>query len=49
MARRGALEAALSAETGVQPELFRVVTVDEFGQLITGAQPDAPTDATGPP
>lgn len=49
VARRGALEAALSADTGVQPELFRVVTVEEFGQLVTGDQSGALPAATGPP
>lgn len=33
-ARRGALEAALAADRGVQPELHRVVTVDEFRGLV---------------
>ncbi|TDU06597.1 protein involved in plasmid replication-relaxation [Streptomyces sp. 846.5] len=34
--RRKALEAALSADRAVQPGLFRIITVNEFTQLITG-------------
>ncbi|WP_127466442.1 replication-relaxation family protein [Streptomyces sp. B27] len=48
-ARRRALEAALSADTGVQPELFRVVTVDEFRGLILGDHADPPPKGSGPP
>ncbi|UQS22851.1 replication-relaxation family protein [Amycolatopsis thermalba] len=44
--RQKALEAALAGDTAIQPELFRVVTVDAFRQLISGDQPDPP--AGGP-
>lgn len=41
-ARREALEAALQADAAVQRELFRVVTVEEFDQLVTSGGPDPP-------
>ncbi|MDL2081958.1 replication-relaxation family protein [Streptomyces sp. GXMU-J15] len=47
--RRAALEAALSADRGVQPELFRVVTVEEFRQLIACDQSGAPPGSAAPP
>ncbi|SMD14466.1 replication-relaxation family protein [Kibdelosporangium aridum] len=43
-ARAAAIEAALSADTAIQPELFRVVTTEDFRQLIAtggGTSPDA--------
>lgn len=43
-ARREALEAALSADRGVQPDLFRVVTVDGFHRLVAGDRPNPPAD-----
>jgi hypothetical protein len=43
-ARQKALTTALSADKAVQPDLFRVVTVEEFGELITADQP-VPSDA----
>jgi hypothetical protein len=41
-ARQAAVQAALSADTALQPELFRVITTDAFAALITGDQPDPP-------
>ena len=41
-ARREALQAALAADRAIQPELFRVVTTDEFAELVTGARSDTP-------
>jgi hypothetical protein len=42
-ARQAAVQAALSADTALQPELFRVITAEGFAELITGDQPDPPT------
>jgi hypothetical protein len=39
-ARQRAVQAALQADPGVQPELFQVVTTAEFSPLITGDRPD---------
>jgi hypothetical protein len=47
IARRAALEAALAADRAVQPELFRVVTIDDFRGLITGGQSEAGTAKEG--
>lgn len=41
-ARRVALEAALGADKAVHPGLFRVITTDDFTQLITRGHPDPP-------
>jgi hypothetical protein len=41
-ARQGAIQAALAADRAIQPELFRVVTTDQFAGLITGGGPDPP-------
>ena len=41
-ARQGAIQAALRADPVIQPALFRVVTTDQFSQLITGDQPAPP-------
>lgn len=41
-ARQAAVQAALSADTALQPELFRVITTEDFAALITGDQPDPP-------
>ncbi|MDQ1039912.1 hypothetical protein QFZ75_006328 [Streptomyces sp. V3I8] len=40
VARREALRAALAADKAVQPELFRVVTVENFSQLIRDGRPE---------
>jgi hypothetical protein len=40
--RQRALEAALRAERGLQADLFRVTTVDNFGQLIASGHDDEP-------
>jgi hypothetical protein len=48
-ARRDALQAALSADRTIQPGLFRVVTTDEFEQLIASGTPDPPAPADQPP
>lgn len=40
--RQGALQAALGADRVIQPALFRVVTVEEFSELITSDRPDPP-------
>lgn len=42
-ARQAALQAALSADGGAQPNLFRVVTVERFRDLIAGDLPDPPS------
>ncbi|MEC3979635.1 replication-relaxation family protein [Amycolatopsis sp. H20-H5] len=42
-ARQETLQAALSADSAIQHELFRVVTVEEFDQLIASGGPDPPT------
>jgi Replication-relaxation len=42
-ARRTALEAALAADKAIQPELFRVVTTNDFTQLVASGDPDPPT------
>lgn len=44
-ARRGALEAALAADRGVQPELFRVITTDEFRGLVTEQESPSPEES----
>lgn len=43
--RREALDAALSADSTVQRELFRVVTAEDFDQLIATGGPDPPDRA----
>ncbi|GAB3172281.1 hypothetical protein GCM10027059_41780 [Myceligenerans halotolerans] len=40
--RQRALEAALAAERTLQPDLFRVVPVERFQELIAGDEPDPP-------
>jgi protein involved in plasmid replication-relaxation len=47
-ARQAAIEAALSADKAIQPKLFRVVTTEDFRQLITRGHPDPPTAETTP-
>jgi Replication-relaxation len=42
-ARQRAIQAALSADKAIQPGLFRVVTTDEFVQLIVGGHTETPT------
>ncbi|HEX3786123.1 MAG TPA: replication-relaxation family protein [Pseudonocardiaceae bacterium] len=44
-ARQGAIQAALAADRSIQPELFRVVTTDQFTALITSGSPDPPSVA----
>ena len=41
-ARQGAIQAALCADRALQAELFRVVTTDQFADLITSDPPDPP-------
>ncbi|HVA08408.1 MAG TPA: replication-relaxation family protein [Acidimicrobiales bacterium] len=48
-ARREALQAALSGEPALQPDLFRIVTTGEFNDLITVGGPDPPPSATTTP
>ena len=43
-ARQQALEAALSADRAVQSGLFRVITVDQFREVVAGDQPDPPAE-----
>lgn len=40
--RQTALEAALTAERTLQPDLFQVVTVEGFRELVAGDEPDPP-------
>lgn len=42
-ARQGAIQAALAADRRIQPELFRVVTSDEFAGLVMAGGPDPPS------
>lgn len=42
--RQKALQAALAGDSAIQPELFRVVTVEGFRRLIAGDQPDPPAE-----
>lgn len=41
-ARQAALQAALSAERTLQPDLFQVITADAFARLITDDRPGPP-------
>jgi hypothetical protein len=47
-ARQAALQAALSADKAVQPDLFRVVALEGFRALIIGDGPDPPGDGATP-
>jgi hypothetical protein len=40
--RQEAIKGALAADPAIQPGLFRVVTTDEFDQLVTSGGPDPP-------
>lgn len=45
-ARQGALRAALAVDRAIQPELFQVITTDQFTNLITGGHAPAGSKAT---